>query len=162
MKELNTYIIEKLKLTKETTVVPTDKLNLDLNKIKGKSKMQFDDVEIDRICELIEKLPIKPDEITNSKVGGIVLKYHGVGNFYTKKIKSEIHITKPEVENFKDNYKITWYTPVDYMPYQYPIQSSYIDKKTNKPKLGTIDEVFDQILKHWKDRNMSNIVNKNA
>ena len=35
-------------------------------------------------------------------------------------------------------------------------------KKNNKPKLATIDEVFDQILKHWNDRNMSKIVNKNA
>ena len=161
MININTYIIEKLQLTKNTKVVSTDKLNLDLNKIKGKSKIQFEDVDIDRICELIEKLPIKPDEITNSKVGGIVLKYHGGGNFYSKKLKSEIHITLPDRYN-KECYKITWYTPVDYMPYEYPLGNNYMDKKKNKPKLETIDEVFDQILKHWKDRNMSNVVNKNA
>lgn len=161
MKELNIYIIEKLQLNKDTKVVSIDKLDIDSDKLKGK-EMQISDSDVDRICELIEKLPIQPESVTNSKNGGIILKYKGKGTFYgTKKLKSEIHITLPDRYD-KKCYKITWYTPVDYMPYEYPVGNLYIDKKNNKPKLATIDEVFDQILKHWNDRNMSKIVNKNA
>lgn len=152
MNSLSTYIIEKLKIDKNTSIIPV----IDNSKLSKNKEMQLSEDEIYKILDYSEKLPIKPIKIEVTRTGGVKLIYKSVDKGEWGTWKNEIHITKPERYN-SECYKINWYNSKAYRPFEFPCGKEYKDKNGN-PKLSTIDEVFEVINNYWNKNNYSEVI----
>lgn len=134
MNNLNTYIIEKLHLNKDTNV------DADLKEIKALAK---------------KELPHYPDEISNIRGGlGYKLIYYKGGN---KKNKSVIYIK--EVED--KCYRVTWTnanTGYSSLPWEYPPRNAMYYKTSGRAKLQDLEDVFFVINDRWKKIDFNNML----